>query len=202
MLRKALKVIGIGTIGGVITLGGLFVVVTEVMPRLDGFDQATKVSLSGIGCPAGMNEDMTNGKCGATSQTLTALIYATDGVAGLDLLEDKPDPVNIRNLASQLDENPKASFKLFHIAALLGDAESQFIVGGMFSTGTGTEEDDLESLRWLHESAQSGYRKAQLRLAYMLSKGEFVAKNETDAAKWLKRAEENIKPTQPANTGV
>jgi len=84
----------------------------------------------------------------------------------------------------------------------MGDAESQFILGAMLSNGEGTNEDDHESLQWLYESAHRGYRKAQLRLAYMLSKGEFVAKNETEAVGWLKRAEENIKLTQLANTGI
>ena len=63
----------------------------------------------------------------------------------------------------------------------------------MISNGEGTDENDLEALKWLHEAAHNNYRKAQLRLAYMLSKGGFVEKDEVEALRWLKRAEENGK---------
>jgi len=72
----------------------------------------------------------------------------------------------------------------------------------MYSNGKGTDEDDMESLRWLHESAHSGYRKAQLRLAYMLSAGEFIEKNDVEAVSWLNKAKENTPDTDEKYAGI
>ena len=66
----------------------------------------------------------------------------------------------------------------------------------MYSNGIGTNEDNLEALKWLKESAHNGYPKAQLRLAYMLSAGEFVKKDEEAALVWMEKAKNSkvIKP--------
>jgi len=139
---------------------------------------------------------MSVGRCAMTPQSFTVLTYATEGMNGLDILKDKPEPSAIRGFASKVGDDDRLAFKLYHIAAILGDGESQFILGGMYSNGKGIAEDDMESLRWLHESAHNGYRKSQLRLAYMLSAGEFIAKNEAEAVRWLKRAKENESPVK------
>ena len=99
-----------------------------------------------------------------------------------------PDPVVFRRVANQANLSEAKKFQWLFAAALLGDPESQFLVGAMYSKGRGTKEDDRESLKWLKESAHNGYRKAQLRLAYMLSKGEYVRKDEQAAYLWMKRA--------------
>ena len=83
-----------------------------------------------------------------------------------------------------------------------GSAESQFVVGSMYSNGKGTEEDDMESLRWLHGSAHGGYLKAQLRLVHMLSKGVYVEKDDVEAVHWLKRARKSIRAALAKDTGI
>ena len=202
MLRKALKVIGIGLVGGLISIGGVVASVVYVIPEILAYEPEQKVSLSSVACPPGMIENMGSGQCSASEESVTKAAIA------LALIEDKishkvdRDPVFIRKLANSVREDAQLSFKLFHLAAVMGDAESQFILGAMLSNGEGTNEDDHESLQWLYESAQRGYRKAQLRIAYMLSSGEFVEKNDLEAVHWLKRAEKNIKSTQLAKTGV
>lgn len=202
MLRKALKVIGIGLVGGLISIGGVVASVVYVIPEILAYEPEQKVSLSSVACQPGMIENMESGQCSASEESITKAAIA------LALIEEKTshkvdrDPVFIRKLAHSVREDAQLSFKLFHLAAVMGDAESQFILGAMLSNGEGTNEDDHESLQWLYESAQKDFRKAQLRIAYMLSSGEFVEKNDLEAVHWLKRAEKNIKSTQLAKTGV
>jgi hypothetical protein len=199
---KAWKYLGVGSIGAFVGIVGLIAVFELLLPLFANNPSTQKVSLSAIGCPAGMNEDMSNGRCTMTPQTFTVLSYATEGISGLDILKDKPEPSVVRDFASKVDNDDGLAFKLYHIAAILGDGESQFILGGMYSNGRGTEEDDMESLRWLHESAHSGYRKAQLRLAYMLSVGEFIAKNDVEAVSWLNKAKENQPDVGVKDAGI
>ncbi len=199
---KAWKYLGVGSIGAFVGIVGLIAVFELALPLFANNPSTQKVSLSAIGCPAGMNEDMSTGRCSMTPQTFTVLSYATEGIAGLDILKDKPEPSVVRDFASKVDNDDGLAFKLYHIAAILGDGESQFILGGMYSNGKGTEEDDMESLRWLHESAHSGYRKAQLRLAYMLSAGEFLAKDDIEAVSWLKKAKENHPDVGVKDAGI
>lgn len=200
--RRVWKYLGVGVIGAVVGIGSLMTAVVLVLPLFASTLQPQDINLADIGCPAGMNEDMSVGRCAVTPQSFTVLSYATEGINGLDILKDKPEPSAIRDFASKVDDDDRLSFKLYRIAALLGDAESQFIVGGMYSNGKGTEEDDMESLRWLHESAHGGYRKAQVRLAYMLSKGEFVEKNDVEAVHWLKRTRKSGRSKLAKNTGI
>jgi len=188
---KAWKYIGVGLGGAVLGVAGLCAFVLILFLSLPEYAKPSKVSLSDIGCLSGMNEDMASGKCIITHENLTALAYATEGIDGLDLLQHNPDPALIRQAASKIEDDDRLAFNLYRMAAILGDSHSQFIVGGLYSTGKGTKENDLEALRWLHESAHNGFRKAQLRLAYMLSKGEFVEKDDVQAVQWLKRAKES-----------
>lgn len=188
---KVWRYMGVGLGGAVLGVAGLLATVIFVMPSVIKPHQLSKVSLSDIGCPSGMNEDMAAGACVISPANFTALAYATEGVDGLDLLKHNPSPVDIRQAAHKIENDDQLAFNLYRMAAVLGDAHSQFIVGGLYSNGKGTEENDLEALRWLHESAHNGHRKAQLRLAYMLSKGEFVEKDDVQAILWLTRAKES-----------
>jgi hypothetical protein len=72
----------------------------------------------------------------------------------------------------------------------------------MYSKGEGTNEDNLEALKWLKESAHNGYPKAQLRLAYMLSAGEFVKKDEEAALVWMEKAKNSKVITQQRIAGI
>ena len=188
---NAWKYIGVGLSGVVLGVVGLFVTVVIMLPHMVEAKKPTKVSLSDIGCPSGLREDLSASRCVITPENLTALAYATDGIDGIDLLKDRPEPALIRVAAAKVENDDHLAFNLYRMAAVLGDAHSQFILGSLYSRGVGVAENDLESLRWLHEAAYNGYRKAQLRLAYMLSKGEFVEKNEVEALAWLKRARDN-----------
>ncbi|MDB9704328.1 hypothetical protein OAA86_09630 [Rhodospirillales bacterium] len=146
MLRKVLKVIGIGLVGGLISIGGVVVSVVYVIPEILAHEPEQKVVLSSVTCPPGMIENMGSGQCSASEESITKAAIA------LVLIEDKishkvdRDPVFIRELANSVREDAQLSFKLFHLAAVMGDAESQYILGAMLSNGEGTNEDDHESL--------------------------------------------------------
>ena len=127
-------------------------------------------------------------RCVINQQSETALAYAVESAGLGNAAGGIPDPVVFRRVANQANLSEAKKFQWLFAAALLGDPESQFLVGTMYSKGTGTKEDDREALKWLKEAAHNGYRKAQLRLAYMLSKGGYVRKDEQAAQVWLKRA--------------
>lgn len=185
---KVWNYMGVTLRSALICAGGLLAICFSALPYLDGLRHPSKVSLSDIGCPSGMEENMLVGRCMISLQAATAIAYAAEDAGEANKL-NQLSAIQIRGLAQSVTENSKKRFKLFHLAALMGDAESQFIVGGLFSKGDGVEEDDLEALRWLHESGINGYRKAQLRLAYMLATGEFVEKDDAQAVQWLGKAE-------------
>ena len=168
---------------------GMFVgVMVLVLPSLAQIVPEPRINLASIGCPRGMVEDMNLKRCVISQQSETALAYAMESVGLGNAAGGIPDPVVFRRVANQANISEAKKFQWLFAAALLGDPESQFLIGAMYKKGTGTKEDDREALKWLKESAQNGYRKAQLRLAYMLSKGEYVGKDEQAAQIWLDRA--------------
>ena len=196
-LFKFLCVVLVGAVGGV----GMFVgVMVLVLPSLAQIVPEPRINLASIGCPKGTVEDMNLKRCVINQQSETALAYAMESAGLGNAAGGMLDPVVFRRVANQANISEAKKFQWLFAAALLGDPESQFLVGAMYSKGTGTKEDDREALKWLKESAQNGYRKAQLRLAYMLSKGEFVRKDEQAASLWMKKAKRlsRVEPQQTA----
>ena len=184
-LFKFLCVGLVSAVGGI----GMFVgFMVYVLPNLAQLVPEPKINLAGIGCPKGTVEDMNLKRCEINQQSETALAYAMESAGLGNAAGGIPDPVVFRRVANRANISEAKKFQWLFAAALLGDPESQFLVGAMYSKGTGTKEDDREALKWLKESAHNGYRKAQLRLAYMLSKGEYVRKDEQAASLWMKKA--------------
>ena len=189
----------ISAVGG----AGMFLgFITYVIPRLVVLVPEPNISLADIGCPSGTYEDMNRSRCSISTQSKAALAYVLEGSGVGISSEGTPNPVFLRKFATQISSTDKGKFKLLHTAALLGDAESQFLIGGMYSKGEGTNEDNLEALKWLKESAHNGYPKAQLRLAYMLSAGEFVKKDEEAALVWMEKAKNSKVITQQIIAGI
>ena len=177
--------------GLVVAVGGIGMFVwfmMFVLPSLAQMVPEPRINLASIGCPRGTVEDMNLNRCVINQQSETALAYAMESAGLGNAAGEMPDPVVFRRVANQANLSEAKKFQWLFAAALLGDPESQFLVGAMYSKGTGTKEDDRVALKWLKESAHNGYRKAQLRLAYMLSKGEYVRKDEQAAYLWMKRA--------------
>lgn len=73
-------------------------------------------------------------------------------------------------------------------AAEKGDAEAQFNIGMMYSTGVGIEKDDALAFRWIHRAAEQGHDEAEFILAVMFNEGVGTAKDESEALRWYRRA--------------
>ena len=70
-------------------------------------------------------------------QSKAAVSYVLHDRGGSKRLEAIPGREVLKRAAKEIQGNSKQEFALFHFAALLGDPESQFIVGGMISNGEG-----------------------------------------------------------------
>ena len=193
------KFLGVGLIGAIGGIGMFVGFMVLVLPSLAQIVPEPRSNLASIGCPKGTVEDMNLKRCVINQQSEAALAYAMESAGLGNATGVMPDPVVFRRVANQANISEAKKFQWLYAAALLGDPESQFLVGAMYSKGTGTKEDDREALKWLKESAQNGYRKAQIRLAYMLSKGEYVRKDEQAAYLWMKRAK-RLSRTEPQKT--
>jgi len=86
---------------------------------------------------------------------------------------------------------PKA-LQFYLTAAEGGDAEAQFISGGMYFKGLGTIKDFKKAFRLLHEAAKNGKSTAEseqiLGQAFLLGSG--VPKNYQKALQWYQSAAE------------
>jgi len=69
-----------------------------------------------------------------------------------------------------------------------GDAEAQFNLGMMYSTGLGIEKDDAAAFRWVHKAAEQGHGEAEFILALMFDQGVGTAREESEALTWYRRA--------------
>lgn len=189
MRKKSIfKFICVGLVSAVGGIGIFLGFLVYVLPSFAMLIPAPKVNLATIGCPSGTIEDMNLKRCTISTQSKAALVYAMKNTGLNASLGEMPNPVALRKIANQASVPDEKKFKWLYAAALLGDPESQFLVGAMYSKGKGTDEDDFEALKWLNEAAHNGCRKAQLRLAYMLAKGEYVEKDEKAAMEWMKKA--------------
>ena len=61
------------------------------------------------------------------------------------------------------DEHRPAAQALadLRVSAEAGDAEAQFILGGMYVTGRGGPQDDAEAVAWYRRAAEQGHARAQ-----------------------------------------
>lgn len=71
-----------------------------------------------------------------------------------------------------------------------GDAESQWRLGRMYSTGMWVPRDPAIAISWYRRAAGQGHVEAQLDLASSYLLGAGVAENEAQAAVWYRKAAE------------
>lgn len=85
------------------------------------------------------------------------------------------------------------ALQLYLQAAGAGDAEAQYISGGMYLKGLGTEKDFRKAFKLLHDAAKNGKSSAEseqiLGQAFLLGSG--VPKNYEKALQWYHLAAEN-----------
>jgi TPR repeat protein len=113
----------------------------------------------------------------------------------LDLLRRALEPMGTAaNLTS--DE-----FKRFLGQAVAGEAEAQYVVGGAYFNGNGTQRDLAHGERWLLAAAEQGHASAQCDLGALYAEGKGVKQSYPDALKWLRKAARQGDVLAQANLG-
>ena len=85
------------------------------------------------------------------------------------------------------DEHSPAAQALaaLRASAEAGDAEAQFILGGMYVTGVGVPQDAAEAVAWYRRAAEQGNARAQSNLGAMYDQGLAVPQDAAEAHMWL-----------------
>jgi len=86
--------------------------------------------------------------------------------------------------------NYAKALRLYLAAAERGNAEAQFVVGGMFFKGLGTDPDQLKAFKWLRKAEQQGKTspEALAIIGSMFLQGVGVPQNYLKAKKYFHRA--------------
>ena len=84
-------------------------------------------------------------------------------------------------------------------SAEAGDAEAQFILGGMYVTGVGVPQDDVEAVAWYRRAAEQGDARAQYNLGGMYREGRGVPQDDVEAVAWYRRAAEQGHRSRPGH---
>jgi len=91
------------------------------------------------------------------------------------------------------DQSYPKALELYLRAARLGDAESQFISGGMYYKGLGVEKDYAKAFQLLHEAALNGKSSSvsQKIIAQSFMHGTVVPRDYDMALKWYTLSAKN-----------
>ena len=102
------------------------------------------------------------------------------------------------------DEHSPAAQALaaLRASAEAGDAEAQFILGGMYVTGVGVPQDAAEAVAWYRRAAEQGYARAQYNLGAMYDQGVGVPQDAAEAVAWYRRAAEQGDASAQSNLGA
>lgn len=86
--------------------------------------------------------------------------------------------------------NYARAFELYRMAAERGDAEAQFVTGGMLYQGQGTDPDKRGGFKWLLKAAEQGKVSPESLniIGAMYLRGSAVPQNYLEAKKWLSEA--------------
>ena len=76
------------------------------------------------------------------------------------------------------------------LAEQRGDAEAQYRMGLLYSSGSGVLRDKREAVKWYRMAAQQGHASAQERLGNAYRHGWGVERNFEEAIKWYRMAAE------------
>ena len=87
-------------------------------------------------------------------------------------------------------------------SAEAGDAEAQFILGGMYVTGVGVPQDAATAVAWYRRAAEQGHARAQYNLGAMYAAGDGVPQDAAAAVAWYRRAAEQGNATAKNNLGA
>jgi uncharacterized protein len=81
---------------------------------------------------------------------------------------------------------------LYRMAAERGDADAQYVTGGMLYQGQGTDPDKRGGFKWLLKAAEQGKMSSESLtiIGAMYLRGNAVPQNFLEAKKWLSKAAE------------
>lgn len=111
---------------------------------------------------------------------LTAVALLTSGPVRADAVSDAVD-------ALAAGDNRRA-LMLLKGPAREGNIEAMYLLGGMYSSGTGVKADGEEAVRWLSQAAEQGHYEAANTLMKMYLSGLGVPVDEQEAQKWYNLA--------------
>ena len=89
----------------------------------------------------------------------------------------------------QAAENTLA-FEYLRKSAEQGNAEGQYGLSVMYSSGDGVAKDNAESRKWLQKAAEQGSSKAIMAMAMFFISGEGSTNQDAESLVWIKRAAE------------
>lgn len=87
----------------------------------------------------------------------------------------------------QAAEN-EAALEYFRKSAEQGNAEGQYGLSVMYSSGDGVAKDNAEARKWLQKAAEQGSSKAINAMALYYIEGAGATEQDADALAWIKRA--------------
>jgi TPR repeat protein len=76
----------------------------------------------------------------------------------------------------------------FRLAATLGDAEGQYLLGGLYETGTGVPQDSTLAAFWYVQAAEQNHIDAQCLLASCYFRGQGADRNLDKSEFWTRKA--------------
>ena len=85
-------------------------------------------------------------------------------------------------------KDPQAAMRWITLAAAHGQPVAQYVLGTMYSHGSGVTADAARALQWYEAAALQGNRKAMHALAVAYDEGDGVAKSPSEAVRWFSRA--------------
>jgi uncharacterized protein len=93
----------------------------------------------------------------------------------------------------EVRQNLPKALALYLRAAERGDTEAQFIVGGMYFKGIGTEKNPKEAFKWLYKAAKNGQSSPQSQkiIGQAFLMGNVVPQNYAASIEWYRLAAEN-----------
>jgi TPR repeat protein len=168
-------------------------------------DTSSPRKISGIGCPHGLAEDMSTGRCEPNGKVSTTSYVSESIRSAFDSPELRQTykiaswggMIAQRTLASayMIGEgvvmDKKRAFHWFRKAAVQGDLTSQYILSIMLARGMGATENKLEGIRWLKEAAMRNHAKSQAIYGHVLMKSNVIKRNPKEGRMWLERAKRN-----------
>ena len=107
------------------------------------------------------------------------------------------------SLPAQVQTPPDDAITDLLARAEQGDADAQFELGFMYTTGEGVPQDDVEAVRWYRLAAEEGLASAQynLGLTYRYG-GEGVPEDDAEAVRWFRLAADQGHALAQFNLGV